>query len=412
MVLDAIRTFVSRRPAWIATIWLAAAVGIGCFSPNLTRLAAEAQASMLPSNAESLRAVAIVKESWPDQAYDSMAVAVLHRPGGLTKTDRQYARVVAAISGVGRPAAIAEVLGPDSAREIAERLVSPDKTVELVAVTLSSAFVAPAAHEVVDWMEHQARKTDLAAPAGLEIRWTGDAVIGRDYMANVQTSLDRAAVATVVLLLIVLVAVYRSIWLALVPLATIGASLIISRGVLAWMMLAGWELSPLVELFLIAILFGTGTDFCLFLSWRYRGASEPEQSSRLDAGDAGSVVLGAGHERGHDHHRAVADGHHEIQAVFEHGPERRPEPGGRPGRHTDAHAGASGDAGSDTSSSIRRLGRHLARVLGPARPRGHGAAAAKLAFTVLAMVPLSIVGLRTHFIQDLLSELPESTASP
>src|SRR5262249_23312402 len=28
-------------------------------------------------------------------------------------------------------------------------------------------------------------------------------------------------------------------------------------------------ISPLVELFLVAILFGTGTDFCLFVSWRF-----------------------------------------------------------------------------------------------------------------------------------------------
>jgi RND superfamily putative drug exporter len=42
-------------------------------------------------------------------------------------------------------------------------------------------------------------------------------VIGGDYMAKVQTSLDRAAVATVVLLMIVLILVYRSFWLALVP---------------------------------------------------------------------------------------------------------------------------------------------------------------------------------------------------
>ena len=34
------------------------------------------------------------------------------------------------------------------------------------------------------------------------------------------------------------------------------------------MALAGWEVSPLVELFLIALLFGCGTDFCLFISWR------------------------------------------------------------------------------------------------------------------------------------------------
>ena len=87
-------------------------------------------------------------------------------------------------------------------------------------------------------------------------------------MNNVQTSLDRAAVATVILLLVVLLAVYRSFWLAIVPLATIGISLVIARSVLAWMALAGWEVSPLVELFLIALLFGCGTDFCLFLSWR------------------------------------------------------------------------------------------------------------------------------------------------
>ncbi len=140
-------------------------------------------------------------------------------------------------------------------------------------------------------------------PAGLDVRWTGDAVIGRDYMANVQTSLDRAAVATVVLLMIVLLAVYRSFWLALVPLATIGVSLVISRGVLAWMMLAGWEISPLVELFLIAILFGTGTDFCLFLSWRYAehlNPNNPAGSMRVTLSrsftalvtSAGTIIIG------------------------------------------------------------------------------------------------------------------------
>ncbi len=70
----------------------------------------------------------------------------------------------------------------------------------------------------------------MKVPAGLEVRWTGDAVIGRDYMANVKTSLDRAAVVTVFLLMIVLWFVYRSFWLALVPLATIGISVVIAAG--------------------------------------------------------------------------------------------------------------------------------------------------------------------------------------
>ncbi|AMV36138.1 Putative membrane protein YdgH [Planctomyces sp. SH-PL62] len=163
------------------------------------------------------------------------------------------------------------MLGPGAQPEIAKRLVSEQGDTSLVVAPLGAANVAPAAHDAVDWI--QARGDELLAQspdaAGLQVLWTGDAVIGRDFMHLVQVSLDRAAVVTVILLLIVLVSVYRSFWLALVPLATIGASLIVARGVLAWLYGVGWEISPLVELFLVAILFGTGTDFCLFLSWRF-----------------------------------------------------------------------------------------------------------------------------------------------
>ena len=50
------------------------------------------------------------------------------------------------------------------------------------------------------------------------------------------------------------------------------------------MVLAGWEISPLVELFLVAILFGSGTDFCLFVSWRFAehfDAADPAGAMRL-----------------------------------------------------------------------------------------------------------------------------------
>ncbi len=96
-------------------------------------------------------------------------------------------------------------------------------------MSLSSSFVAPITHEAVAWARRQAAG-EAGIPAGLELRWTGDAVIGRDYMAGVKTSLDRAAVATIVLLLIVLLFVYRSFWLSMVPLVTIGISVVIARG--------------------------------------------------------------------------------------------------------------------------------------------------------------------------------------
>ena len=159
----------SRRPGWIVAIWLAVAAAVGCFSPNLTRLAAEGQAKMLPSDAESLRAAELVKQSWPDQAYEAMAVAVLHRPGGLTDADRQYrAAVVAAVRG--RRAdrrRWSGCSGPASSPEIAAAAGQPATgRSSLVAVSLSSSFVAPVTHDAVAWMERQATAAELAVPGG------------------------------------------------------------------------------------------------------------------------------------------------------------------------------------------------------------------------------------------------------
>ena len=298
------RSMAIGRPGWVVVFWVAAAGAMGFFAPNLTRLAAEGQANLLGGDAESKGASEALCRAWPDQAHESLVVAALHRSGGLAAVDLGYAtRLAKRVGGDDRPKAILRVLGPGSPPEVAGRLLSRDGTVALVAVPLSTSFVAPATQEAVAWLQSQARAAQLDLPEGLEVRWAGDALIGRDYMSNVRISLHRAAVATVVLLLGVLFAVYHSVWLALVPMTTIGISLVISRSVLAWMTLAGWEVSPLVELFLIALLFGCGTDFCLFVSWRFgehwdvddparamRVALERSSSTLLTS--AGTVIVG------------------------------------------------------------------------------------------------------------------------
>lgn len=313
MPLHALRWFVSRYPGRVVAAWLALAVAVVAgelagFLPSLTRLAAEGQARLLPEDSESAHAARVIREVWPEQWYEALAVAVLHRPeGGLTGADARYAAALAdrIRSPDDRPDPVLRVLGPGSPREVAERTVSADGTTRLVLVPMSTSFVAPITQEAVAWLRALTEGPDAALPppAGLEVAWSGDAVIGKAYMADVRTSLDRAAIITVFLLLGVLLAVYRSFVLAMAPLVTIGVGLILSRSVLGLMARAGWEVSPLVELFLVVILFGCGTDFCLLISWRFgehwnagnppaamrtalRHASEPLLSS------AGTVIVG------------------------------------------------------------------------------------------------------------------------
>src|SRR5437899_6184850 len=77
--------------------------------------------------------------------------------------------------------------------------------------------------------------------------------------------------ATVLLVIVVLLAVYRAPLLALVPLVTIGISVWVALSGLALMtLLPGVHLVNVSRVFSIVILYGAGTDYCLFLISRYR----------------------------------------------------------------------------------------------------------------------------------------------
>lgn len=282
MTFGKLRWFVTRHPLPIILFWVLLTGTLVAVSPDLTKLAAEGQANLLPALSESSVASALVRETWPDQSYQSTLVLGLRREKGLLPGDHKYATEVskAIENAPTRPKELLPVMGPESRPEISTRLISADGTMQLIVIPLKTSFVEPLTNDLIHWVQGTVTSAVGKPEDGLETLWTGDAMIGRDYMVDVQRSLDRAAIITVFLLLIVLMAVYRSFLLAMIPLLSIGVGLLVSRSALAWMAVAGWEISPLVELFLVVILFGSGTDFCLLLSWRYGEHFNPDAPAR------------------------------------------------------------------------------------------------------------------------------------
>ncbi|MHC5542288.1 MMPL family transporter, partial [Singulisphaera rosea] len=137
MRLEHLSRVVIRRPGWVVSGWLLVAVVVALAAPDLTKLAADGQANLLPKKAESSRMAALIAKTWPEQSYESMAVAVLHRPTKLTKEDSAYAdRLARQFEASGRPRSVLRVLGRHSDPDVAGRLVSHDGTTELVAVPL------------------------------------------------------------------------------------------------------------------------------------------------------------------------------------------------------------------------------------------------------------------------------------
>src|SRR5204862_3627 len=136
---------------------------------------------------------------------------------------------------------------------------------------------------------------------------TGPAGIGRDLIAASGDSLESTTLATVVLVVVILLAVYRSPLLALVPLVTIALATWVALSILALCtLIPGFHLVNISQIFAVVMLYGAGTDYCLFLVSRYReeltqGGPRADAIGRAVgsvggalAASAGTVIVGLG----------------------------------------------------------------------------------------------------------------------
>ena len=158
-----IRLIISR-PWTIIGAWVLLTVGVLATAPNLTELAAEGQAHLVPDDSESQIARKLVDRAWPDQAYQSVAVALLQRPGGLTPDDKTYVEKLAArLEGPDRPAPLLRVLGPGSAPEIAQYLTTKDQRSQILIAQLETSFVAPGQRRSRRGAQEAASRPDRSA---------------------------------------------------------------------------------------------------------------------------------------------------------------------------------------------------------------------------------------------------------
>jgi RND superfamily putative drug exporter len=108
---------------------------------------------------------------------------------------------------------------------------------------------------------------------------TGSAAIGGETLTAARDAIRYTEWFTVLIILAILILVYRSPLLIAIPLVSIGLAVAVSTGVIAWLTIgsqSGWlpglnmRVFTTSRIFLFVILFGAGTDYCLFLIARVR----------------------------------------------------------------------------------------------------------------------------------------------
>ena len=279
-------------------VWPALAVGLRLATPPLSEVLVEDQARFLPSSADSVKARRLLEDGFPGDRARSTAVIVIVNLKGLSLADYQYVHDLSRwLLSSDSPTEVVGVLSAAKTPYLRGKLDSQDGRATLVVVQFDTLFTTSPTQRAVERIGEHLKQ----APGHLTVHITGEAALGRDYGFAVSESLDRTTVVTVVLVLTILVLVYRSPIAPVVPLATVAVSLLVSKSLLALVAQAGADILPITEIILVVVLFGAGTDYCLFLISRYReelfrlqqGRSAGEQLDGRSYGEGARRALGS-----------------------------------------------------------------------------------------------------------------------
>ncbi len=268
--------FVVHNPWKVIAGWIVATIAIVAFAPTLGDVTNTDQAEFLPSDYESVQAGELAEQAF-GQADTASATIVIKREDNspLTEDDK---------SAIG---ALAEQLQGENIERVTQvttgpQAVSPNGQVQLVNAGLEGLPDDP---EMLTAIEEIRDTTGSAmGEAGLEYAVTGDIAMYADNADAFDTAFVIVGAATILLIIGLLLLIYRSPVAALLPIVTVGLVSAIAPGLVAWLAQAfNFQVDQSVQIIMTIVLYGVGTDYIVFLLFRYR--------ERLRAGDDPKAAL-------------------------------------------------------------------------------------------------------------------------
>ncbi|MEK5341023.1 MMPL family transporter [Weizmannia sp. FSL W8-1119] len=266
-----------RRGRWVTlAVWILAVAVLSAVFPNVNKVT-DNSAANLPASAMSARAEKVAEKQFPD-AGTPLLIA-WYREGGLSQQDYgTIAKLYADLKKNPLPAQSfippyekmpPQVLGSQASKD-GTTMVTP-VFMEKSAGTDELADNLKELKKRVTSLESKAVLNKKLADTGLHVRFTGPAGISTDAVSLFSKADITLLVSTVLLVLVLLIVLYRSPILALLPLIGVifayGAigpilGILAKEGIIT--------VDSQATSIMTVLLFGAGTDYCLFLVSKYR----------------------------------------------------------------------------------------------------------------------------------------------
>ncbi|MGH3380256.1 MAG: MMPL family transporter, partial [Actinoallomurus sp.] len=258
---------VVRHPWWTIVIWLVAAAAAIALAPKLDTHSD--QQDFLPTKYESVQAGKLADRAFPNGSQKvSNELMVVKRSDGqaLTAADStKIGQIAKTLQAKKIPGITALATGPQT--------VSQNHRIQIVAVPLPTSWADQKLEKKNESAIKQLRTA--AAPAfqgsGLQYGVSGNVSSTIDNAASDSKTMAMIGIATVALIIILILIIFRAPIAALLPIFVIGLVLEVSNAVSAIIGKAfDLKFDASFSQLILIVLYGIGTDYILFLLFRYR----------------------------------------------------------------------------------------------------------------------------------------------
>ena len=293
--------FVAKH--WLLVIlgWIVLAAALKFVAPRWDDVTHDGDLQHLPAEMASVRGAALLKAAFPGERAKSQIAIVIARPAApLAPADLAIAGRIAEVyreQAAAHQLPILDVWTRET-EVVGQMLTSRNRQATLVVLQLGNDLMATDNIRVLHEVRTLLAPIEKDAPDGLHFGVTGSAAIGGDMLASAAESIQNTEIWTIVLVVGILLLVYRAPLLVVVPLAAIAVSISVSVDLIALATQVGrlpgfdwwtYKIFTTTKIFVVVILFGAGTDYCLFLIARYK----EELQNGAAVGEAVGRALGA-----------------------------------------------------------------------------------------------------------------------
>ncbi|MEK7016573.1 MMPL family transporter [Bacillus sp. FSL R9-9410] len=275
-----------KNTQWITlSVWILITLVLSFTLPQVNSMKVP-NPKNLPETAMSQQAEALMKKEFPNNVGNPLLV-VWHREGGLQSKDY---KLIQDVYKELKDSPLKEQSALPPFDTIPEQVLSKSASKDGTSFVTPIFFNKSAGTDILKSNLEELRKIvnskvdedpfkQKITDSGLHVRLSGPVGIQTDAVSLFSQADVKLLVATVLLVLVLLILLYRSPILAILPLLIVGFAYGIISPTLGFLADNGWiKVDAQAISIMTVLLFGAGTDYCLFLISRYREYLLEEES--------------------------------------------------------------------------------------------------------------------------------------